>query len=263
MVVSSKYWKLLAGIIKHTDIVIEVVDARCPRLSRNPALENMIKGMNKELIIVINKTDLVSYEFAEEMKEDIEKEHQCIFMSAIDRLGTSYLRNIISIVRKKKHYSDEKEIYISIVGYPNVGKSSIINSLKGKKVASTSPMPGHTKGEQWIKFSKNIRFSDTPGIIHQKETINMIKGVAKIEETGDIEDETIEMLNTIMNTKNNLAELYKIDEKDPSLFLQKLTEKRGCLLKGGIPDTIRMCKQIVTDWNRGRITAEIRDELSP
>jgi ribosome biogenesis GTPase A len=306
MVSSSKYWKMNAGIMKHSDIILEVIDARCPFLTRNYQIENIAKSMDKKLIIVLNKTDLVSIEFAKEIKKEIEKEYRCAFVSSIKKQGTKFVRDLIQIIKKdeakkekinnknvkktnkktkqknntieknKEEYENqkttnnqtnltqekeepkEKFIEICVVGYPNVGKSSLINSLKGKRSAKTSPIPGHTKKEQWVRLSRTVRLSDVPGVIHQKEKLNFLKGVATIKESKDIEEDVIDMLTTILEYNNNLKDLYgQIDTNDGEIFLNTATLNRNYVKKKGKPDTKRLCTQIVNDWNKGRIKAEI------
>ncbi len=262
MSADSKYWKLIARIVKHSDIIIEIIDARCPKISRNTHLENLAKSMDKKLVIIINKTDLVSYEFAEKTKKEIEKEYPTAFMAATGKMGTSFARKLIGMMIKdinKEQKNTPAMTIISIVGYPNVGKSSLINALRGKKVTSTSPKPGHTKKEKWIKLSEKIRLSDTPGVIHQKEEPDILKGIVDLRALKDLEEDTINLLSILLKHKNNLAELYKIKESDPNLFIKELTKKRGNVLKGGEPDTDRTYIQIINDWNRGKITTEIDD----
>ena len=183
-------------------------------------------------------------------------------MAATGKMGTSFARKLIGMMIKdinKEKKNTPAMTIISIVGYPNVGKSSLINALRGKKVTSTSPKPGHTKKEKWIKLSETVRLSDTPGVIHQKEKPDILKGIVDLRALKDIGEDTTNLVSTLLSHKNNLAELYKIKESNPDVFIRELTKKRGNVLKGGELDIERACIQIINDWNRGKITAEIDD----
>lgn len=130
-------WKELRNIVKKADIVLEVVDARIPEITRSRRLESLAEREGKEILLVINKADLVPKEVVEKWKKTFEKQgYPTVYISAKKRLGTRILRVKIKELVERKH------IVATVVGYPKVGKSSIINVLKGKHSASTSPIPG-------------------------------------------------------------------------------------------------------------------------
>ena len=136
------YW-----IIENSDLLIEVVDSRFPEKTRNRKIEGFVKRKGKELIIVLNKSDLVSKNNADKTKKEIQKEFPCVFISSTERQGTRRLRELILIKTKNKGN------IVGVIGYPNTGKSSIINVLSGKKV-KTSVTSGFTRGQQIINAGK-------------------------------------------------------------------------------------------------------------
>ena len=128
----AEAWRRVRNILEMSDLVLEVIDARDPMETRNRKLEDLLGKLGKPLVIVINKADLIPLEVLKEWKEYLEREYPTVFISAKNRLGTRKL--IVSI----KKYAPRLPVRVSVVGYPNVGKSTIINYLKGRHVAETS-----------------------------------------------------------------------------------------------------------------------------
>jgi len=138
-------------LINKSNILLEILDARFPKLCRIKYIEKYIKNKNKDLILVLNKSDLVSEDFLKKVVEEFSREYITVYMSAIYRKGSRKLRETIKKVGRKY-----ERAYIGVFGYPNTGKSSIINILVGRRSAGTSPKPGFTKHLQIIKLSRNI-----------------------------------------------------------------------------------------------------------
>lgn len=145
-------------MINSSDVTIQVLDARFPQKCRNKTIEDYATSKNKQLICCINKTDLIPHEVAEQWKKIISKDFPTVFMSATDRQGTTFLRQQI------RRYVSGKDALVCVVGYPNVGKSSLINVLRGKKSAPTSPVAGFTRHLRTVKITTTLRLIDTPGI---------------------------------------------------------------------------------------------------
>jgi len=164
----------IKSLINNSDIIIEVVDARFPKDSRIFMLEKYIKKINKKLIIAINKADLVPEDFLLVVKEEFEREFPTVYVSCKTRKGSRRLREVI-----KDNIDENKEKnYVAVVGYPNTGKSSIINLLVGRRKTGVAPIPGFTKGIQLVRLSKKIYLCDTPGIIVPKsEELKVILGM--------------------------------------------------------------------------------------
>ena len=241
-------------ILKNANIVLEVIDGRIPFETRNKVIEDLAKERKKDLIVVINKTDLVPEEFLNEVKREIEKEFPVVLFSAHKNKGIKELLNKIKELSKGKNL-----VKIGVLGYPNVGKSSVINTLKRKKVATTSPKPGMTRGEKLIKLFNNVFLIDTPGIITLEFQEDLaLKGSwipEKLEQPVDVAIKLIEKI--VENKKEALENAYKIkiEDTDPVGILEKIGEKLNYKIKGGEIDYDRTAKKILWDWIKGNIKA--------
>ncbi len=241
-------------ILKNANIVLEVIDGRIPFETRNKVIEDLAKEWKKDLIVVINKTDLVPEEFLNEVKREIEKEFPVVLFSAHKNKGIKELLNKIKELSKGKNL-----VKIGVLGYPNVGKSSVINTLKRKKVATTSPKPGMTRGEKLIKLFNNVFLIDTPGIITLEFQEDLaLKGSwipEKLEQPVDVAVKLIEKI--VENKKEALEDAYKIkiEGTDPVGILEKIGEKLNYKIKGGEIDYDRTAKKILWDWIKGNIKA--------
>ena len=137
------FWRLVNKVIKDSDILLLVLDARMPELTRNREIESKIKENKKKIIYVLNKADLIEKSHAEKIKKTL---NPCVFVSSKEKLGGTML------FKKIFELSHGEGCSVGVLGYPNVGKSSVINLIKGRKSASTSSYSGHTKGIQFVKF---------------------------------------------------------------------------------------------------------------
>ncbi|MDO8628023.1 MAG: GTPase, partial [Candidatus Diapherotrites archaeon] len=146
-------------LIRNSNIVVEVVDARFSAETRHPYLERKVLDNDKKLIIVMNKADLLSKDALLRLKREMAKVATTVFISARSKKGVIRLREEIGKAMKTK---DAK---IGIIGYPNVGKSTLVNALSGRHAAPTSIKAGFTRGEQYVRISEHIVLTDTPGII--------------------------------------------------------------------------------------------------
>ena len=236
--------KLIKYIINNSDVILEIVDARMPKDTRVYELEKIIEKKRKSLILVLNKADLVPEDFAEVVKEEFSKEFPTVYISAKTRKGSRTLRNLI------KEYSPEKEkVYVGLIGYPNTGKSSIINVLVGRHKAGTSPIPGFTKGIQLIKLSKKHYLIDTPGIVIPKyKNLLVILGAIRPEKIENPEKSLKYLLERL--PKKFLEETYKIKFDDLNDFLLKMKEKFNIKEKDW---KRKVAIKILNDWIKGKI----------
>ena len=149
------YWRHVNRVLKEADLIIEVLDARLIEETRNREIESKVKTLGKKLLFVINKCDLVNKAKLDEAKKTLKP---CVFISSKDHLGTTILK------KKILELSKGQNVIVGVVGYPNVGKSSLINALSGRGAARTSSESGYTKGMQKIRVDNKILVLDTPGV---------------------------------------------------------------------------------------------------
>ncbi|MCE4624645.1 MAG: GTPase RsgA [Desulfurococcales archaeon] len=247
-------WRLLARTIKNADVVVEVLDIRDPIHTRSRRVEQMAEALDKEVVIVLNKADLVPRMVAEKWKRIIEGQgYEVIYVSATRRLGTRMLRGLIKAVAPIKPFS------AAVVGYPKTGKSSIINALRGRKGASTSPIPGspgYTKSIQLLKIEPGFYMIDTPGVIPVEggwpEAI--IRGRSP-EELPDPVRPAMALLERILKyNPKAVLEAYKITEKDPYRILEELARKRGWFYKSDHSPLIEeAARTVIRDYHRNKL----------
>ncbi|WP_418753856.1 ribosome biogenesis GTPase YlqF [Eshraghiella crossota] len=261
----TKAKRMMQEDIKFNDIVIELIDARIPMSSRNPDIDDLAK--NKYRLILLNKSDLADERVTVKWVEFFEKQGiKVIKLDSRQRSGMKSVNNAILEVCKEKIERDKKRGIINrpvramIVGIPNVGKSTFINSFAGKACAKTGNKPGVTKGKQWIRLNKTVELLDTPGILWPKfDNEKIANDLAFI---GSINDQILNLtelsLKFIESVKNDYAGIftsrYDIEEKDDGVtMLGDIAIARGCLKKGGEPDYDKAAALIFDDFRSGKL----------
>lgn len=250
--------KMVQKIISTSDIVLEVIDARFIDKTRNIEMENFVRQEGKRLIYIINKVDLVNLG---ELKKnyDFSEMSPYVFFSAKSRIGRARLRTLLKIEMKKLKITHAKG-RVGVIGYPNTGKSTIINILSGKKGTTASPEAGFTKAQQFVRFNKDIIIIDTPGVFQEKEKPEL--EVSALKKHATIGVKTAEKIKDpdlvvahLMNENPGLFEsFYSVDAKgDSEVLIETLGRKRNFLKKGGKVDAVRMAKEILKDWQAGKI----------
>ena len=250
--------KIVDRILEDCDVVLFVLDARNPEGTRNRRLEEMIREKDKKIIYVLNKADLVPMELLKKYKEKLREENPestVVFVSAKHRKGTKILRDAI---KRYLHSMGIEEGKVGIVGYPNVGKSSIINSLTGRRSATSGLVAGLTKGEQWIRLTKNIKLLDTPGIIEPKEEDELVMlGAIRYEKIKDPVTPAVKILRSIHAlNRDAIRRLYKVDVGEAPIeedTLREIGRKLNYLEKGGEVDMERTAKTVIKDYLEGRL----------
>ncbi|MCX8158372.1 MAG: 50S ribosome-binding GTPase [Candidatus Diapherotrites archaeon] len=244
------YKQQVLKIIDEADIVFEVVDARFPLETSNNYIEKYALSKGKQLLILANKEDLISVEYKRQILKQMNNK-KIVFLSAKLRSGFIKLRRIIGKLSKGK------KVKIAIFGYPNTGKSSIINVLKGRHSAPTSPESGFTRGQQYIKISKNILLIDSPGILEYtnvpEEQLALINAKS-VDHVRDIEGCATYLLSFISKVnKNALEEFYKIKFESVDSFLENLASEKKFFTKGNNLDIARASRLVLSDWQKGKI----------
>lgn len=263
--------------IKLIDLIIEIVDARIPLASRNPDIDEL--GKNKSRIVLLNKSDLADSKINEQWIEYFSsKGIHCLEINSKTGMGLKKIQNLVNEACKEKIERDRKRGIINrpvramVVGIPNVGKSTFINSYAGRACAKTGNKPGVTKGKQWIKLSKGLELLDTPGILWPKfedQEIGM-----KLAFIGSINDEIlipeelacdfIDYINS--NYPSLIYDTYQLETGEDKNYelLKKIAVKRGCMLKAGEADLVKASKILMDEFRSGklgRISLEFPKEI--
>jgi ribosome biogenesis GTPase A len=245
----QKYPDLVKKIVLESDIILEILDARFINETRNHELEKEIIEGKKKIIFVVNKSDLVN-------KFKKLKLYPYIFVSCSKRKGIKDLRNLIK--RESNKIEKEGKVFVGVIGYPNTGKSSLINILIGKKSAGTGAEAGFTKGIQKLKLSSDIVLFDTPGVIPEKECFGE-KAISKQTIVGgrsysQVKNPEIVVLNIIKDFKGILEKFYNINAKgDTEILIEKLGERKGFFKRKGEIDEDKVARFILKDWQEGKI----------
>ena len=261
----TKARRMMEENIKLIDLVIEVVDARIPLSSKNPDIDNLAK--NKARIIILNKSDL-----ADDDKNKLwmdyfsQKGFFVLKLNSRSGAGIKQMNNAVAqacrekIERNKKKGIMNRPVRAMVVGIPNVGKSTFINSYAGKACTKTGNKPGVTKGKQWIRLNKNVELLDTPGILWPKfDNQEVGKKLAMIGSMNDeilnVEELSFEVISYIINHyKGNISERYNVSEDDEVIdILNNIASRRGCLKKGAETDYEKLAGIILDDFRSGRL----------
>jgi ribosome biogenesis GTPase A len=254
----KEFPEIVRDVISKSDIVLEILDARFVRETRNVELENIIKNKDKKLIYVLNKADLTDEEFIKRQIND-QKLFPYVIVSCKKRRGSQILRNRIKIEAKKIDFPEKR---VGIIGYPNVGKSSVINLLVGHTSAKTAYEAGFTRGMQKIKLAENLFVIDTPGVFPGKEIRDEVfaKHVKIGSRNYDKVHEPEFVVSSIMKEYPGIFEkFYKIRIKnDADKLIEKLGRKKCFLIKGNEVDVDRTSRMILKDWQAGKMQKLIK-----
>uniref|UniRef100_A0A8C0VRW2 Guanine nucleotide-binding protein-like 3 n=1 Tax=Cyanistes caeruleus TaxID=156563 RepID=A0A8C0VRW2_CYACU len=267
----------LTQVLEASDVVLEVLDARDPMGCRCPQLEQAVtcSGGNKKLLLVLNKIDLVPKDNVEKWLNYLKKEFPTVaFKSATmmkDKTMVRALHGRIDFSESSQYFgskclskllqeygkTQDKAIQVGVVGFPNVGKSSIINSLKGKRACNVGLTRGVTKSIQAVHLDKQTKMLDSPSIIPDPSNDALALALRSIiDPEGSVPADVLEGVNAIINhcSKQQVMMHYNIpDFRDPEEFLSLLAHKRGMLKRGAVPDIENAAKLVLCDWTGARI----------
>eukprot|EP01114_Cavostelium_apophysatum_P014136 TRINITY_DN3586_c0_g1_i1.p1 TRINITY_DN3586_c0_g1~~TRINITY_DN3586_c0_g1_i1.p1 ORF type:complete len:602 (-),score=241.89 TRINITY_DN3586_c0_g1_i1:30-1835(-) len=276
------YFKEFKKIVEQADVVLEVLDARDPLGCRCPDVEQKIlaKDPNKKIILVLNKIDLIPKDNVEQWLKYLRNEYPTIAFkcstqtqkrnlsqhggSAINGpdhvLESSECLGAETLLQLLKNYTRSQNmktsLSVGIIGYPNVGKSSLINSLKRTRAVGVGATPGFTKTVQAIHLDKNIKLLDCPGIVfgntNNSDNDIILRNAVRIEQIPD----PVEPVETIIKRAKpeQMMEIYKVAKFSTTTeFLLHIANKRGKLGKGGVADLKAAARSVLQDWNAGKI----------
>lgn len=269
------YWDSIKRVIIESDVVLEILDARLVELSRNEEVERLIKEIKRPVIFVVNKSDLVSKQSIMEQILGLEQEGEVVFVSSENKQSAKILTSKIKQVfykygkrdmekklmaKPSPEYREAKgDIVVGVLGYPNVGKSSIINMLAHRKKVKVSKKAGTTHGIHWIKASDEIKLIDSPGVIPLREDDDIRYGLIGAKDTERLKDPEIvadSIIKLFMKNNKRAFEYFygiQIEEEDYDSVISQLGKKKSFLIKGGKIDENRTAVLIVKDWQQGRL----------
>ena len=268
----KKTRELIQENLKMVDLVIEVIDARIPVSSRNPIIDDLVKS--KQRIIVLNKSDLSDEAANRQWADEFRKDGSIVLqMNCMSGQGVNQLFKTLNRLQEEKNKDQlrKKPLRMMIVGVPNVGKSSLINRMTGKKSAKTGDRPGVTKGKQWLALENGMQLLDTPGILWPKFEDPEVG--LNLAFCGSIKDEILDMATLALELIKVLAkdypqllmERYKLEElsDDGLANMEAIAMKRGFILSGKRIDYERCAKTVLDEFRGGKIGRITLEKVQP
>ena len=234
-----------------------MLDARNPNGTRTKSLEEHLKRNcpSKHLVFVLNKCDLVPTSVTQKWVKYLQNYAPTLaFQASVSNpFGKGSLIQLLK--QFDMLHKEKKSISVGFVGYPNVGKSSVINALMKKTCCKVAPVPGETKVWQYITLTKRIYLIDCPGIVYdqgESDTDKVLKGVVRSERIPDPESYIQPILEKV--DKKHITDIFGVHTwTDAEDFITQVAERTGKLKKGGEADVNNVCRAIINDWQRGNI----------
>ena len=252
--------------VKAVDLIIEIVDARAPMATRNPDIESL--GQGKSRMIVMNKADLADEEASAAWTRWFQsKGYTCFLMDARSRKNLKQLMASIDKACSEKRERDRKRgilnrpVRAMVAGIPNVGKSTLINTIAGKSTAKTGNKPGVTRGNQWIRLNKSVELLDTPGILWPKFEdpdvgLNLAFCGSIKDDILGVQDLGYELIRVLGERYPELLrERYKLEEISDQAIenMDNIALKRGFIMSGKRIDYERTGRTVLDEFRGGKI----------
>jgi ribosome biogenesis GTPase A len=240
------FWNIVNDVIERADIIIEVLDARMIPQTRNIEVEQKVKESRKTLLYCINKIDLASPEKTKKLSHFLKPG---VFISSTQKLGTTILK------KKILELSRGKPVIVGIVGYPNVGKSSVINALSGRGAARTSSQSGFTKGIQKVRVDNKIMLLDTPGVFPYGEKDAYKHTLTSSIDAAQLRDPEQMALRFIEDKTALVKKHFQVSDSaiDSDEILEEIAIKLTLFKKDKVPDIIRASRRILQEWQLGKM----------
>ncbi|PCH34407.1 NGP1NT-domain-containing protein [Wolfiporia cocos MD-104 SS10] len=259
---SRRIYGELYKVIDSSDVILHILDARDPFGTLCESVLEYIRKekAHKQVVLIINKCDLVPSWVTARYIQHLTPRYPTLAFHASPNHSFGK-GSLIQLLRQfSQLHSDKKQISVGFVGYPNVGKSSVINTLKSGKVCNVAPVPGETKVWQYITLTKRIYLIDCPGIVptsaKDSQTATVLKGVVRVEALSTPSEHIaslMERVKPVYLSRTYGVPLPKEGTWAPEDFMEKLARMKGRLRKGGEPDLEAVAKIMLSDWVRGKI----------
>jgi ribosome biogenesis GTPase A len=246
----GRFWKDVNTVIREADVLLLIIDARFVPETKNREIVDKARVQGKPLIYVFNKTDLIDIRTLSDAKKRMKP---YALVSTKKKRGISELKKRIAM-EGKEFLKKKGRIVVGVLGYPNVGKSSLINMMKGRRSTSVSPLSGRTRCKQTVRTSQSLYFIDTPGVTPYLEKDKLKFMFTNVTDYTKVKDPET-MVERLMNRfPGRIEKFYGVPvQEDKQATIEEIALNKHVIKKGNLPDTKRMSVTIIMNWQKGKI----------